>query len=86
MGVAGVERSQQMGSSLGEVGVEDLPGERKRWSKIPGGLEGWCFGATEFIVWRERACLGPFKHFKVDTSKLPPSAYAPAISSISCFG
>lgn len=50
----------------GEGRIEGLPGERKTWN-IPDGQEGWSFGATEFILSREGACLGPFKDFKVDT-------------------
>lgn len=46
--------------------VEGLPGGRKTWT-IPDGQEGRELGAAEFTLWRESACLGPFKHFKVET-------------------
>lgn len=45
-----------------------LPGERKTWT-IPDGQESWELGAAEFRLWRESACLGPFKHFKVETKQ-----------------
>lgn len=73
------------GEFSGEGRVEGQPGERKTWS-IPPEREGWWFGAAAFILWRESACLGPFKHFKVDARQTSALAYAPAISFISCFG